>query len=77
MVTPAAKPDAVAHLRTAFDMSERRACRTIDCMRMTVRYRSRRPDDTECGSGYGLWPMNAAALAIGACMCCCGGRALR
>ena len=47
MVTPAAKRDAVAHLRTAFDMSERRACRTIDCMRMTVRYRSRRPDDTE------------------------------
>ena len=47
MVTPAAKREAVAHLRTAFDMSERRACRTIDCMRMTVRYRSRRPDDTE------------------------------
>ena len=47
MVTPAAKRKAVAHLRTAFDMSERRACRTIDCMRMTVRYRSRRPDDTE------------------------------
>jgi putative transposase len=47
MVTPAAKREAVAHLRTAFDMSEWRACRTIDCMRMTVRYRSRRPDDTE------------------------------
>ena len=47
MVTPAAKREAVAHLRTAFDMSERRACRTIDCMRMTVRYRSRQPDDTE------------------------------
>jgi putative transposase len=26
-------------------MSERRACRTIGCQRMTVRYRSRRPDD--------------------------------
>ena len=47
MVTPAAKREAVAHLRTAFDMSERRACRTIGCVRMTVRYRSRRPDDTE------------------------------
>jgi putative transposase len=45
MVTPAVKREAVAHLRTAFDMSERRACRTIDCVRMTVRYRSRRPDD--------------------------------
>ena len=29
MVTPAAKREAVAHLRSAFDMSERRACRTI------------------------------------------------
>ena len=45
MVTPAAKREAVAHLRSAFDMSERRACRTIGCVRMTVRYRSRRPDD--------------------------------
>ena len=26
-------------------MSERRACRVIGCDRMTVRYRSRRPDD--------------------------------
>ena len=47
MVTPAAKREAVAHLRCAFDMSERRACRTIGCVRMTVRYRSRRPDDAE------------------------------
>ena len=47
MVTPAAKREAVAHLRSAFDMSERRACRTIGCVRMTVRYRCRRPDDAE------------------------------
>jgi putative transposase len=47
MVTPAVKREAVAHLRSAFDMSERRACRTINCERMTMRYRSRRPDDTE------------------------------
>jgi putative transposase len=45
MVTPAAKREAVARLRSAFDMSERRACRTIGCVRMTVRYRARRPDD--------------------------------
>jgi putative transposase len=45
MVTPAAKREAVAHLRSAFDMSERRACRIIGCARMTVRYHSRRPDD--------------------------------
>jgi len=47
MVTPAAKREAVAHLRTAFDMSERRACSVVGCQRMTVRYRSRRPADTE------------------------------
>jgi putative transposase len=47
MVTPAAKREAVAHLRSAFDMSERRACRTIGCVRMTVRYRCCRPDDAE------------------------------
>ena len=47
MVTPAAKREAVAHLRSAFDMSERRACRTIGCVRMTVGYRCHRPDDAE------------------------------
>lgn len=45
MVTPAVKRDAVAHLKTAHEMSERRACRVLGCDRMTVRYRSRRPDD--------------------------------
>jgi putative transposase len=47
MVTPAAKREAVAHLRSAFDMSEWRACRVVGCVRMTVRYRSRKPDDAE------------------------------
>jgi putative transposase len=28
-------------------MSERRACRIVGCPRMTVRYRSRRPNDTD------------------------------
>ena len=46
-MTPAAKREAVAHLRSAFDMSERRACRIVECVRMTVRYRSRRPSDGE------------------------------
>lgn len=45
MVTPAVRREAVAHLRDAHEMSERRACRVIGCDRMTVRYRSRRPDD--------------------------------
>ena len=47
MVTPAAKREAVAHVRSAFDLSERRACKMIGCERMTMRYRSRRPEDTE------------------------------
>lgn len=45
MVTPAVKREAVAHLKGAHEMSERRACRVICCDRMTVRYRPRRPDD--------------------------------
>ena len=47
MVTPAAKREAVAHVRSAFELSERRACRIISCVRMAVRYHSRRPRDTE------------------------------
>jgi putative transposase len=45
MVTPAVKREAVAHLKSEHEMSERRACRVIGCERMTVRYRSRRPYD--------------------------------
>src|SRR3974377_1918593 len=47
MVTPAAKREAVAYVRSGFELRERRACRMIDCVRMTVRYCSRRPPDTE------------------------------
>src|SRR5262249_27074201 len=45
MVTPAAKREAVAHLREAHGMGEQRACKATGCDRMTVRYRSRREDD--------------------------------
>jgi putative transposase len=45
MVTPTVKREAVAHLKSTHEMSERRACKTIGCDRMTARYRSRRPDD--------------------------------
>ena len=47
MVTPAAKREAVAHLTSVHEMSERRACRVIGCERMTVRYRARRGDDRQ------------------------------
>jgi putative transposase len=45
MVTPAARREAVAHLRVSHEMSERRACRVLGCQRMTVRYRGHRRDD--------------------------------
>jgi putative transposase len=45
MVTPAARREAVAHLRVAFEVSERRACSTLGADRTTVRNRSTRPDD--------------------------------
>jgi putative transposase len=45
MVTPAARREAVAHLRTSFEASERRACAALGVDRSSVRYRSERPDD--------------------------------
>ena len=45
MVTPAGKRKAVVHLRDAFGMSERRACKAIGCCRMTMRYQTTRADD--------------------------------
>jgi putative transposase len=49
-VRPAAKREAVALLRSLFEMSERRACTVIAADRKMVRYRSRRPADTELRS---------------------------
>jgi putative transposase len=45
MVGPAAKREAVAHLRSTFEMSERRACAVLAVDRTMVRYRSVRPDE--------------------------------
>ena len=47
MVTPAARQDAVAHLKESLEVSERRACTMIAVDRSVVRYRSRRPDEAE------------------------------
>ena len=47
MVGPAAKREAVACLKTVFEMSERRACSVIAADRKTIRYCSVRPPDTE------------------------------
>ena len=45
MVTPAGRREAVAHLRTKFAASERRACAALAVDRTSARYRSIRPDD--------------------------------
>jgi putative transposase len=45
MVTPAAKRQAVAHLCSNFEVSQRRACEVIGADRSSVRYLSLRPDD--------------------------------
>lgn len=45
MVTPAARREAVSHLREHHAVSERRACQVLGADRTVVRYRSIRPDD--------------------------------
>ena len=45
MVTPAVRREAVAQVRVAFEVSERRACSALGVDRTSVRYRSIRPDD--------------------------------
>ena len=47
MVRPAAKRESVAHLRNVLHMSERRACSVLAADRKMIRYRSRRPPETE------------------------------
>ena len=47
MVGPAVQRDAVAHLQAVMGLSERRACSIVGADRKIVRYRSRRPPDTE------------------------------
>ena len=47
MVRPAAKRDGVAHLQAVMGLSERRACSIVGADRKMIRYRSRRPPETE------------------------------
>ena len=46
MVGPAVKREAVAHLRAAHGLSERRACRIVEADRKMVRYQAQRAPDT-------------------------------
>jgi putative transposase len=47
VVTPAAHREAAAHLQSAYEMSERRACRVLGVDRTSIRYQATRPPDTE------------------------------
>jgi transposase InsO family protein len=47
VVGPAARREAVAHLKAQMGVSERRACSIVGADRKMVRYRSRRPPETE------------------------------
>jgi putative transposase len=47
MVGPIVKREGVAHLQAMMGLSERRACEIVEADRTMIRYRSRRPPDTE------------------------------
>jgi hypothetical protein len=76
MVTPAARREAVAHLRVAYEVSERRACSAFGADRTSIRYRSSRPDDAVVRRGYANWLPFAGGSAIGGCTSCLHAKAL-
>ena len=67
MVTPAARREAVAHLRTTFGVSERRACEVLGADRTSVRYRGRRM--RSCAPACANWRRSAAGSATVVCWC--------
>gem|GEM_PF-2923679 len=46
MVTPVARREAVAYIKTAYEVSEWRACRRLNVDRAYIRYRSRRQSES-------------------------------
>src|SRR4029078_2213795 len=78
MVRPAAKREAVAHLRNVLQMSERRACTLVAADRKMIRYRSRRPPDCELRTRlHAISPIRDVSSATGGFSSCCGNRASR
>ena len=83
MVGPAAQREAVAHLRMAFEMSERQATTLVGADRATIRYRSRRRSAIDrgdrtmrrCAHGSAISRISAIASVTGACSSCCDARA--
>nr|CAA64813.1 unnamed protein product [Sinorhizobium meliloti] len=77
MVGPAAKREAVAHLKAVMGLSERRACQIISADRKMVRYRSRRPSEAELRRSFATSPTSDGVSATGDCSSCSGGRESR
>ena len=77
MVGPAAKREAVAHLRNVLQMSERRACTLVAADRKMIRYRSRRPPEIELRTRLRDLANHAAVSATAVCSFCCGNRVSR
>ena len=78
MVGPAAKREAVAHLRAVMGLSERRACHIVAADRKMIRYR------VTAAAGYRTAraaarsrQRSAGGSATGGCSSCCGRRASR
>ena len=67
MVGPAVKREGVAHLRAAMGLSERRACSIVSADRKMVRYRSRRPPDTELRTQLRDLRAGGAVCSVKAC----------
>jgi hypothetical protein len=77
MVGPAAKRDAVAHLRNVLQMSERRACSLVAADRKVIRYRSRRRPDVDLRARLRDLANQRRRFGIDGCSSCCGNRASR
>lgn len=76
ILTPDVKREAVAHLTTVCEMSERRACQIIQADRKMIRDRSRRPATPYSARGYAISPPSTGALATADCICSCATRGM-
>ena len=64
VVTPAARRQAVAHVRAAHEVSERRACEALGVDRSSMRYRSRRDWRRRCAALHSGARRPAASLRL-------------
>ncbi len=76
MVRPAARRALVHWAREAYQLSERRACRSVGVYRALVRYRSCRPSQAPLRARLReLAAVRLRAPAISSSTCCSGARA--